>query len=240
MARTIFPEYRDQYQNTKYPFADTVSLTDSSGEVVIPESLFIDAGFCFPAGFPYLSKLNVQSSQIVLTVQSDGLEALCTLPLDDLPDVLYFKTEQGKSMGCLVSEKARLSWFASLSTGEYLFYPENTAFAVRCNIPSKVLGVSSIGAESGALTGNVWLVGADGVFLRQEGNGVRVDILGEVLFKRARCSNPSLFKTPNYLRTLNYMGPDLYGNLFIGMQSANHPNRIRFNTTPNGIEVKRI
>lgn len=240
MPRVIYQEYRDQFENSKYPFMDTANLKDSSGELIIPDNVFLDAGFCFPSGFPYLSKIVINASSAVFTVESDGDEATCEVSLSDLPDVLHFKTSSKKALGCLVSEAARLSWFASLPTGEYTFYPENTSFATRCNIPSRVLGVSTISADNSSLSGDVWLVGADGVFLRKEGNAVRIDILGEVLYNRAKCNDPRAYKTPNYLRSINGVEPDAYGNIFIGLEEDKEASRVRLTTTSGGITIERI
>lgn len=142
-------------------------------------------------------------------------------------------------MGCIVSESARLNWFASLEEGSWTFYPESASFSLRCNIPCKVLGVSSIGTEDTSLYGDVWLAGADGVYLRSMGEGkIRIDILGEVLHRRAQCSDPRNYETPVYLKTLNTIPPDVYGNLTVGLRT--HHNRVRFITTPDGLEVKRV
>ncbi|NDE17728.1 hypothetical protein EBZ80_22650, partial [bacterium] len=64
------------------------------------------------------------------------------------------------------------------------------------------------------LTGDVWLVGDQGVVLRQDGPGViRVDIVGVPLFKRFLCEPQSEdFPTKRYIKTINGCGPDEFGN----------------------------
>jgi hypothetical protein len=58
------------------------------------------------------------------------------------------------------------------------------------------------------------LVGDQGVVLRHEGNNViRIDIIGEPLFKRFLCEpQSSAYPAKNYLKTINGCGPDAYGN----------------------------
>lgn len=241
MPRVIYQEYRDEFENTRYPFMDNATLTDSRQTITIPNELFLDAGFCFPDGFPYLSLIDVQPSQIILTVTSGTVEASCTIPTDDIPDVLYFRNAQQKNFGCIVSEKNRLSWLATLDTGTYEFYPEATSFAIRCNLQSQVLGVSSIGTGDKALSGDVWLVGMDGVYLKKvDEHTISINALGEVLYKRKACNDSEKFITPRYLKTINGMGPDVYGNIFISLAPGNKATRVRLETTANGIEVKRI
>lgn len=239
MARVIFPEYRDQYETTNYPFMDTATLTDASRTLVLPQNLFLDAGFCFPEPLPYLSQLEVQTARAIFTITAGRDTASCTVDMNALPDVLYFTTASGRQMGCLVSEKVRLSWLSSLDAGTYTFYPEATSFAVRCNLPSKVLGVSSICSDEAALTGDVWLVGGHGVFLRHMGgNHIRIDIMGEVLHRRDRCS--AALPAQNCLRSINGVYSDAYGRLVIGLQAGTeHQTKLRINTTTDGLEVTR-
>lgn len=241
MPRIIYQEFRDEFENTKYPFMDNATLTDSSQAITLPNSIFLDAGFCFPEGFPYLSRIEVGSSKVILTVTSGSVDAMCEVSLDAIPDVLYFKNDQSKTFGCIVSEKSRLNWLAVLETGTYEFYPEATSFAIRCNLQSQVLGVSTIGAGDKAYSGDVWLVGMNGIYLkREDSTTISINALGEVLYKRKNCVDSNAFKTPRYLKTVNGIASDIYGNLFISLAPGDKATRVRLNSTPDGIEVKRI
>ena len=236
MAHVIFSEYRDQFQNTNYPFADGADLKSAQG-ITLPQSIFLDAGFCFGSGMPYLSEVTVEADSVQFTIRSAELTARSRMFLDAIPDNLTFFLESGRNVGLLVSEKVRLGWFAALEPGTYTFYPENTAFALRCNTPTQVLGVSSVQTGGTSLYGDVWLVGADGVFLTKSENGVRIDILGEVLYKQKEF--PGL-ETPNCLRTINGLKADRYGNINFGIRMDNSKTRLQVVTTGNGIEVRRI
>lgn len=240
MGRTIFPEYRDQYECTKYPFEDTATLRDSEGVMTIPNNIFLDAGFCFPSDFPYLSQVQIGSSDILLKVTAGDEVAECKILLDEMPDVLYFKNKKNQTVGCIVSEKARLSWFVTQPVGTYIFYESATSFAVRCNTPVANEGLLSVSTLNDTFTDKVLLVGGPGVFLEYvDGtNAIRVHILGEVLYKRAQCSGS--FTTPNCLRTINGMESDQYGNIMIGMTDPGDVSQIRLNTTADGITIKKI
>jgi hypothetical protein len=69
------------------------------------------------------------------------------------------------------------------------------------------------------MAADVWLIGEDGVVLRKDENAIRVDIVGDPLFKRKLCTttggNIELFVTPNFVRTVNGIKPDEYGNFTI-------------------------
>ena len=236
MPRVVFSEYRDQYENTKYPFADTSTLT--YGGITIPDNLFLDAGFYFQEGFPYLSSVVIDENVITLTVTCDSESASCTFSLVDMPDVLRFYNDKNRCLGCIVSDSQRLAWFSSLSQGKHRFYPESTTFALRCNIQSRVLGVATLGTEKEPLYGDVWVVGDDGVYVRKVGNSVRIDVMGEVLYKRKHCVEG--FETPNYLRTINGMGPDAYGNVSIQLRNDGDITDLRLTTTKEGIVLERI
>lgn len=240
MPRVIFQEFRDQYEKTRYPFMDTATLTDVTGTLVIPENIFLDAGFCFPEGMPYLSGIQVQNNRIVLTVTSGSDSASCELDRTAIPDVLHFQNDRKRRMGCLVSEKVRLNWLASIETGEYTFYPEAASFAARCNTPSRVIGASSLGTGQDSMHGDVWLVGADGIYLRHMGNNViRIDMMGEVLHKRANCAGE--LEPQVCLKSINHVHSDAYGHLVFGMRPGTAAGtRVQVNTTESGLEIKRV
>lgn len=240
MPRVLFEEFRDQYENTRYPFMDTALMTDSNEGITIPDNIFLDAGFCFPEGFPYLSSIEVNNTSALFTITSGSDTAECRMGFDSIPNILRFRTSRGKYIGCMVSEKGRLAWFAALPVGTYLFYPEHTSFATRCNIRSGALGVASLGVDETSLIGDVWLVGGNGVFLRNVDGKIEIDILGEVLYKRKKCNDPDSFETPKYLKSINGVFPDEHGNIQVGFYTEDRKSTIRFITRESGIEIKRI
>ena len=66
------------------------------------------------------------------------------------------------------------------------------------------------------LTGDIWLVGDRGVFLRREApNTIRVDVIGVPLYKRLLCEPYGSFPTKKFLKTINGCPPDEYGNFTI-------------------------
>ncbi|MDO4568790.1 MAG: hypothetical protein Q4D38_00220 [Planctomycetia bacterium] len=231
MPRIIYQEFRDQFENTKYPFEDTATLSGDS--ITLPETLFLDGTFYMTE--PYLSEIQVSDTQIRLTVTDDDLHA--TSLLED-SDMLYFYTDTKKLAGCLVSDKNRLSWLRSLPIGTYTFYRDATSFAVRCRMPVNTMGVASIGVRDNSLTGDVWLVGADGVFLRYVDDKVRFDVLGEVLYKRKACT--TAIQTPRYVQTINGMPPDIYGGFRITSTITGNRPSLRTSTDGKAIEIKRL
>jgi hypothetical protein len=74
-------------------------------------------------------------------------------------------------------------------------------------------GVSSFKDElNNTVSGEVWLVGENGVVVRTEGKNIRVDVVGDPLFKR-KVDNS--FVTPRFIKTINGIPPDEYGDFKI-------------------------
>ena len=94
---------------------------------------------------------------------------------------------------------------------EYEFTYKATSFVPRCITQLNDMGITSIGTESEALEGDIWLVGKQGIILRYVDDAIRVDIVGEPLFK----FEDENFDPPTFVQTINGMESDEYGNFKI-------------------------
>ena len=72
------------------------------------------------------------------------------------------------------------------------------------------------------MTGAVWLVGEDGVVIRNVDGNIRIDLVGDPLFERALCtkelpegSTDDPFPEPTFLQTINGLAPDEFGDFKI-------------------------
>lgn len=217
--RRLFPEFRDQYAPTRYPFLDTATLVSSSGEQAIAPDLFLDASL-YPIGATdaiHISSINIITPRsATITVADSTRRPKASVNFDPLfaPDVLRLFDVWGRPAGVLVSDSVRLSRISSWSPNDHLFAEEATQFVPSCVIPTPEVGVRGLLTERDELfTKDVLIVGDNGVVVTQEDDGIiRVDIVGDVLFLRQNCTEVDLFSTPNFIRTINGCPPDENGN----------------------------
>lgn len=233
MPHVIFPEYRDQFKSTKYPFADTATLTSVNRDFVFPQDIFCDASVYIPGATApiYISELNINSSGSYLTITDYSKKYTATGKIEPLSDKIELYNPRNNQVGIIVATKD-LSYFTSAPKGEYSFVAKDTSLAPRCTIYLKDTGVTSVGVDGGEqLEGDVWICGRDGVIVRYVNEQIRVDIVGEPLFKR---EDPK-FRPPTFVQTINDMSADRYGNFNISPETVD--DIIRVTTTPNGITI---
>jgi hypothetical protein len=226
-ARIIFPEFRDEQADSRYPFADTATLTADTG-FTISRTCFIDASL-YPinaqAGV-YIATITVSSDSVVIALSDSAGNDLCAVTYNPLAaptdGALALTDVYGRPAGLLLATQTDLALFGGWDIGVHTFEPSATEFAAATVIPAQEPGVRGLLLPSGELlTGDVWLVGDQGVVIRQVSTGViRVDIVGEPLFRRIQClaedgTPTSAFTPKNFLRTINGCGPDEFGNFTI-------------------------
>lgn len=221
-ARILFPEFRDEQSDSRYPFADSATLqSETDATIQISPTTFIDATFFIIGGGQrvYISSVVVAPQLVTINVGDAELtnRAAATYnPLSPPADGLLLFTDQyGRPAGALLSTATELSRFSGWGTGTYTFAAAQTEFVSSVVIPANEPGVRAVRPETKQfLTGDIWLVGDQGVVLRQDGPGViRVDIIGVPLFRRFLCEPQSDdFPNKRYLKTINGCGPDEFGN----------------------------
>jgi hypothetical protein len=218
--RTLFPEWRDQTRHVRYPFTDGATLTTTGGKV-LPADVFVDASFYVPgagAGL-FLSRVDVTHEAVTLTVGDPSERALATgtFPLADVPDAVAFADAAGRAAGLLVSEQGRPAVLGSWGVGTHEFRPGATPFVPAVCVPTPAAGLAGVRLPTGeVLTGDVWLVGGAGVVLTPVDvgtaggvrAGVRVDVVGDPLFRRRLCSPGALFATPKFVTTVRVVAPN--------------------------------
>jgi hypothetical protein len=227
MARTQFPEWRKQNEPTKYPFSDAATLTNAAGRL-LTEGTFLDAAL-YPIGAAvglYLTKAVVDFQTVTLYVGTQAAPELASgsFSLVEPPDQVALADAYGRPAGALVSEGRRLGLFQSWGTGTHEFDPADTEFAASCVFPTPEVGVRGVRLETGELfVGDVWLVGSDGVVFRATDavvpvpgtcetrtvRQVRMDVVGDPLFRRRLCQPAELFVTPRFLKSVRVIGPNM-------------------------------
>lgn len=263
----IFNEWRKQNESTKYPFAERATLVNETGRFV-PEGTFLDA-ILYPIGGKvglYLTKAVITHQTITLFVGNQDQPELCSGELDvaEPGEQISLFDPAGRPAGLLVSEPARLAVLQAWGLGTHEFQPAETEFAATVCVPTPEIGVRGFRLPDGSvLVGDVWLVGDDGVIVRtEEGTEpatcgvplktfktIRIDVVGDPLFRRRLCDPASLFETPRFIKTIRVVSegrtfdcsPDEFGNLQIMVNNAEASDTVlRIVNGPEGIALHAV
>jgi hypothetical protein len=248
MPEIMFPEWRDDNTASKYPFSDRASLKTVAGLSFEPD-LFLDAAI-YPIGGrerQYLSRIRVTSRLVTIVTGDPKTAELATTTFDPLapPDILTLADAFGRPAGVLVSDAERLAVFQTWPLQEHKFDPTATEFAASCVTPMPQIGVRGFMTPDGELfTGDVWIVGEDGVVVRQGENAdeIRIDIVGDPLFRRRLCQPVQLFTTPRFIQTINGMKPDELGDfkITVGRTLASDTVLRVYADTKGGITIEAV
>jgi len=230
-ARIIFPEFRDEQSDSRYPFTDTATLTASSGVELLRDT-FIDAAvYPIDAVAPvYISSISVTASSVTIAISTRTGDVVCSAeytPLDP-PESgeLSLVDGYGRPAGLLLASRQRLALIGGWEPITHTFTQNATEFVAGVVYPAQEPGVRGLTLAANTadlITSDIWLVGRDGIVLRADppgSNVIRVDIVGVPLFKRLQCLDESLqplgaFSPKPFLRTINGYGPDQFGNFNI-------------------------
>jgi hypothetical protein len=228
-TRILFPDFRDEQSDSRYPFADSATLIAEDGVNEILRDTFIDASFYVidRIGRLYVSAIIVAPQKITIQIGDEKTTVVAETSFSPNPaqtpidGVLSLTDSYGRPAGMLLATNDRLALFAGWDVGTYTFAIEATEFVAAVCIPAQEAGVRGIIAPDGSLvTGDLWLIGDGGVVIRYVGqqNGyeiIRVDVVGVPLFKRFLCIPFDRFEPKNFLKTINDCPPDEYGNFTI-------------------------
>lgn len=244
MADHRFQEFYDEYAATKYPFLDSCQLRADTGQV-LDTDLFLDA-LLYPVGNAltlHIATIVVQSRLVVLTIADSKKAVVATAsfdPFGNAADLAVVDT-YGRPAGVIVSDASRLSRFSSWVEGTHTFTPNAAIFVPSCVVPVPAAGVRGIGtAQADVITDSVVLVGGAGVVLRAVGEtGIRIDIVGDPLYRRRLCEVASAFTTPLFVQSINGCPPDQNGNISITVGShLTEKTILRLNQAADGLIIE--
>lgn len=246
MSNVVFNDWRTDNAARNYPFADDATLIGD--DLTLSQSLFIDGRLYPIGGGPqlYLKHVTRDGSDIEFAIATEAAGILATGGYDvtDIPasGEIAFHDVYGRPAGMLLSTADSLQAFSGLNSGTYEFIVAQTRFATAVVVAQPAVGVRGFILPSGELmTGDVWLVGEDGVVLRVDDDGaLRVDVIGDPYATRKLCeddapSDDDIEALMPYcpVETINGIAPDDNGNfqLLVGSnQSLSNILRI----TPGG------
>ena len=223
-ARIVFPQFRDEQADSRYPFADRATLLSTERKLDIGRDTFIDATL-YPIGGTkqaYISAIIVSPSLVTIQIGDPGVKNRATAtynPLDPPQNgVLQLQDKYGRPAGMLLSTTLALSRFSGWPAETHTFAVAATEFVSTVVIPAREPGVRALTVDGKDIyTGDMWIIGSRGVTVRAENDTtVRVDIIGEPLFARYICDPLDRFQPKSFLRTITIngatCGPDEYGN----------------------------
>ena len=244
MADVLFQEWRDRNENTKYPFSESATLINDEGDF-LPNNIFLDARFYPVGGGPrqYLSKISIDADDVTFTL-SDAANDLATATFNKVtpPAEIELVDDYGRPAGVIVSTSAMLSIFSGWGLGDHLFDVGEAEFSATAVIPTPQVGLRGFVLGDGSFFAkDVKLVGCDGIILTMSDGNVVVNVVGEPLFKRVICDAVGAFETPRFIKTINGIEPDNYGNFgfYIGTQRVSDPV-LRLRKTQNGFAIYAV
>jgi hypothetical protein len=236
-ARIIFPEFRDEQSDSRYPFADDATLTTADG-LTLNRDTFIDAAiYAINADAPvHISSITVDGAFVTITIGDKTTLAVCSTTYSALSPpasaTLSLVDPRGRPAGILLSTKEQLAILGGWPEATHTFSRAATEFVASVVQPASAPGVRGLTLTDRPefISGDIWLVGSRGVTLRQlEPNVIRVDIVGVPLFKRVLCLDDAqqpIFEPRPFLRTINGCGPDEFGNFNITVAAKNTPDSV--------------
>lgn len=257
MPAIIRQSWRDQCEKIKYPFADTATLLNSTGDV-IPDALFLD-GILHPIGGDsslFISKIEILATTVVFWFSCE-ITDICsaTFSKSSVPSVLQVLDAYDRPAGKLVADASLLTSVASWPLGDHLFADTATGISPSAILPMPEVGVRGLVLESGEIfSGPVTLVGEDGVYFRTEDRivsgeivpVVMVDASGDPLFLRKSCEEEAAIGAAAlddgpFLKTINGEAPDDDGNfiIFPGNELV-EDTVVRITPSGNGLVVNLV
>ena len=250
--RIKHPEWRASNEPSKFPFSDNATLRNAAGDTLL-EGTFIDAALYPPSGQAgmYLSKVVVTGSSVTIYIgDSRATErASTTFNPAEPPANLRLTDNHGRAAGILVSEPERLAIFLAWGPGTHEFTRQATAFAAAVCIPQPGTVLQGVQLPNGEIiTGDIWLVGDDGVVLSSDletvpgafgaddivESVIRVDVVGDPLFRRRLCSDAGVFPTQRFLESLSFCLPPIAGTDGVPTSTVSDATDILFVTDTTG------
>lgn len=233
MSEIIFPEWRSNNQQVRYPFRDGATLHSSRG-IDLAQSIFVDARL-YPIGAVagiFLNRISVVGSSVTVAI-ADSNGELATVTFDaatSTSDSLELFDRYGRPAGILASDTVSLAGLTNFGAGDTTFLQAATEFCSSVAIPMPQYGVVGILVGDTLFAGDVWLVGTNGVVLRVVDGALRIDVVGDPYAKTNDCVSRGVVPPPVCgLKTINNINGDPVTGDFKLFPGANiaHDNMIR-------------
>lgn len=195
MAKQIDRQWPDIHRRDPYPFKDTASLRSNTGELTIDPRWFVEARF-WPvtnSSRIYLRTLGRSGTTLSLQLADEsGVLAQASVEIDSGAKRAVFYDSAENQVGYLQTTEGGFLSFRDQPEGSYRFNLTATEFVPTAVTPQVRSGVTLLRDDFGSfLTGGWRMVGGEGVELSVDGQSVRVDLVGDGLYRRDVCENPA-------------------------------------------------
>ena len=217
-TRIVYPEFRDEHAAARYPFADDVSLTASTGRV-LANAVVLDA-LLFPIGNGgpvWLSRIVIDRLSVTWVFGNEAGD-VCSgvVDLGAVDGSVELRDSQQRPAGVLLVHPDLVVSLQAWEAGVHEFGAGVGDLVASCVAVAPEIGVRGVAAEGApVLSGDVWLIGEDGVQFAIVPGGIRVDIVGDPLFRRRACASSETFVVPEFLQTINGISPSYWGGFQI-------------------------
>ncbi len=214
----------------KYPFSDNATLVSREGYVLSP-SFLADAAL-YPMGGghqQFLSKIEVKNGLLTVTIADDTGDLASGSCYQGKDSELLLLDVYGRPAGVLLGMQGyEAGVFPDVPDGVYNFDQEATVFVPTCVLPQpQDVAEGFLLAAGTYYSGNVWMVGKDGVVLevKPTDNTIQVHLVGDPWFKRRQCAQDTqTYTPPTPLKKIKlvmddqadafiYLVPDVNGNV---------------------------
>jgi len=220
MAELRFdPPFRSEGRGSRYPFADSATLTADTG-LVIDRDLFVDAALWLPGMVPPagLLRIEVDADKVTLVFGSSGDEATTGFDpaIADSITNLALVDNLNFRVGTLVVDPSRLALSAGWPRGIHVFKGRTGELAASCLIPGPARGLRGLVVGDRILAGDVWIAGDRGVVFEADGtSAIRVHVVGD---PNARRRDDATRRDPRLVAGIRVI--DDYGADFVATPSA--------------------
>jgi hypothetical protein len=221
--RILVPEWRDENKDSRYPFSDSSTLEGDNGSF-LDKDIFLDAViYAIGAEGPfYLRSIQNDNGVVTITINNETNTAQITgvATFSTTTTGIELTDSNGNPAGLLVYDYDRAVRLQNTPIGSVNFN-DTAQFVASVVIPMPQNCVSGFILPDGSVvSGEVWFYGENGIVVRQDSDGaIRFDFVGDPLFKRKLCdiaeSETALFTTPNFIKTINGIPADTYGNFLL-------------------------
>jgi len=239
VTEDLYTEWYNQNEHSKYPFADGAALANSDNDV-IPKGLLLDAHI-YPSGGgvrQFLSRITTSPTEVVMAISdASGELASGSYSPSSPPDSIALTDVYGRPAGILVGGQAQLAVLAAWAPGDHLFTVDQAELTATAVVPVPDVGVRGVVLESGEIfTGDVWLVGEDGVVVTKRDQHIRVDVVGDPYAKKKYCGENNAYSPQWFLQSINGIHADPYGDFkFLPGSEAASDTILRVEKSAHGL-----
>jgi len=233
--------WRNQGENSKYPFVESCNLVCDNG-VIIPTEFLADAMLFVPSGSQMISLtgLTVVGSNLIGTIQVDGSTlGIFTFNAASISNSSASVLDSyGISRGLVVTGSQAAMIFSVLSLGLNSIAAGNIVFESSCIFPSP-LQVNALEMAGGIYSGKIAWAEGDGVkFVKLAPDQLRIDAIGSQSNAEECCQQIQ----GNPILKVNQAVPDQYHNIQFIMDSFSEPSSsgdlqqiLQITAVPNGL-----